>query len=437
MRLTELLYSRQQPLVVIGLGYVGLPIALAFAKKFKVIGFDINESRIGLLNKQIDPSNELIAADFDDCDIIFSFDEAEIKGAACYIVTVPTPIDDNNVPDLTALRMASMTLGRVVKRGAYIIYESTVYPGCTREDCVPIVEKISGLVGGNGFKFGYSPERINPGDKKNTLKKIAKVVAGCDDEALVQVAELYETIIENTVHRAPTIEVAEAAKVIENTQRDLNISFMNELSIIFHRMDIDTHDVLDAARTKWNFLPFEPGLVGGHCISVDPWYLLHRAEKFGYVPQVIHSGRRINDSMPAFVAKELTRKLISHGKNPGECTVLVLGLTFKENVSDIRNSKVFDLITELKEFSITVQAYDPYVTKDMVPDKFKRNVIDMHSTTGIIGMFDAVILAVGHDAFKGWKEEVYEDFFLKPSVLFDLKNLLPHLKPVVNTYWRL
>ncbi|MEL6942072.1 MAG: nucleotide sugar dehydrogenase, partial [Bacteroidota bacterium] len=341
------LIDKKKKISVTGLGYVGLPLALEFAKHFSVIGFDINQQRVDLMNQGIDPSKELDGSAFDNTDIIFTTNPEDLKSAHFHIIGVPTDIDEHKVPNLTPLKKASESVGKSLKSGDYVVYESTVYPGCTEEDCLPILEEHSGLKGGTDFKYGYSPERIVPGDKVRTLTKILKIVSGCDEEAREEVAKVYDHIIEPGVHKASTIKVAEAAKVIENTQRDLNISLMNELSIIFDRIGIDTKEVLEAAGTKWNFLKFFPGLVGGHCISVDPYYLLHKSKQLGIDPQVIAAGRRINDDMPRFVAKRTVQMLIDKGKNPGECKVLVQGVTFKENVADIRNSKVVDLVREL------------------------------------------------------------------------------------------
>ena len=311
------LLNKEKSIAVIGLGYVGLPLALEFAKKFHVIGFDINEKRIEMMKQHIDPSNELEAAAFENKDILFTADPEKLRDAQFMVVAVPTPVDEHKVPNLKPIYGASETIGAFLKKGDYVVYESTVYPGCTEDDCLPILEKVSGLTGGKDFKIGYSPERINPGDKKHTIDKILKIVSGMDKESLDVIADVYDSIITAGIFKAASIKVAEAAKVIENTQRDLNISFMNELSIIFDKMGIDTQEVIKAAGTKWNFLKFYPGLVGGHCISVDPYYLLHKSKELGYDPQVILSGRRVNDSMPAFIAKRLVQMLIQKGKSPG------------------------------------------------------------------------------------------------------------------------
>src|SRR6187399_1666012 len=352
------LIDKKAKLAVIGLGYVGLPIALEFAKKISVIGFDINEGRVEMMRKCIDPSNELIKKDFDGCDIHFTSKLEELRAAKFFIVAVPTPVDEHNVPDLTPVKKASETIGKILKKGDYVVFESTVYPGCTEDDCLPIIEKLSGLKNLKDFKLGYSPERINPGDKTHTLSKVIKVVSGCDAESLDEIAKTYELVVVAGVHRASCIKVAEAAKIIENTQRDLNIALMNELSIIFDRMNINTYEVLEASSTKWNFLKFFPGLVGGHCIGVDPYYLTYKAQELGYHAQVINSGRYVNDSMGFYVAKQTVKKIIATGKDVSKSKVLVLGATFKENVEDIRNSKVADVVKELVSYGVHVEVSD-------------------------------------------------------------------------------
>src|SRR5688500_14585677 len=331
------LLQKKEKLAVIGLGYVGLPIALEFARKLSVIGFDINEKRIAMMEKGIDPSNELEKEAFDGCDIVFTNSLDVLREAKFFIVAVPTPVDEHHVPDLIPVLKASETIGRVIKKGDYVVFESTVYPGCTEEDCMPVIEKISGLKNIDDYKLGYSPERINPGDKQHTLATIIKVVSGCDAESLDEIAKVYELVVKAGVHRASCIKVAEAAKIIENTQRDLNIALMNELSIIFDRMNINTFEVLEAAGTKWNFLKFQPGLVGGHCIGVDPYYLTHKANELGYKSQVILAGRTINDDMANYVARKTVQHIIKTNGDVKSSRVLVKGATFKENVSDIGN----------------------------------------------------------------------------------------------------
>lgn len=424
--------SKESAIGIIGLGYVGLPLALEFAKKFKVIGFDINSDRVALMQKKIDPSKELTSSAFDGTDIQFTHAIEDLIPCKVYIVAVPTDIDENKVPNLKPLLSASATVGRVIKKGDYVIFESTVYPGCTEEDCIPLIEKFSNLKFGLDFKVGYSPERINPGDKSRPLASILKIVSGSDPEALENISALYGSIITAGLHRAPSIKVAEAAKVIENTQRDLNISLMNELSIIFDRMNIDTHEVIAAAGTKWNFIKLYPGLVGGHCIGVDPYYLLHKAKELGIEPQVIASGRRINDGMPAYIAKKLVQMLIANKKNPGSSKILVMGVTFKEDVVDIRNSKVVDLISELRDYSISVDVADPNVDASEFKSKYGISLLKQITST-----YDAVIVAVAHHDYK----KLQKDYFLnildkKNPILFDLKGIYYDWKEYFE-YWRL
>ncbi len=423
--------EKKQTLAVIGLGYVGLPIALAFAKKIKVIGFDINSSRIELMKKNVDPSGELSATDFNNSDIIFTDSLTVLKEATFYIVTVPTPIDAFNHPDLTPLLSATKTIGAVLKKGDYVVYESTVYPGCTEEDCIPLLEELSGLTLGKDFKVGYSPERINPGDKEHTLSKITKVVAGCDAESLDAITEVYELVVDAGIHKAPSIKVAEAAKIIENTQRDVNIALMNELSTICDKLNINTFEVLEAARTKWNFLPFTPGLVGGHCIGVDPYYLTYKARKLGLNPNVILSGRLINDQMPMHIAKKIVADLIKSGKDISKARVLVLGVTFKENVEDIRNSKVADLIKELQTFSLNIDAVDPYAS--FVEFKHEYN---LEFTNAMSSEYDVVILAVSHTEYQSKNIDFFEKLLKKDGVFVDIKGLYRKEKHT-NPYWTL
>ncbi len=426
------LKSKQNTLALIGLGYVGLPIALSFARRIKVIGFDINEQRVEMMRNNIDPSNELEAKDFEGCDIHFTADLEKLREASFYIVAVPTPIDEHNIPDLKPLLSATRTVAKVLKPGDYVVFESTVYPGCTEEDCVPILEEISGLKMGKDFKVGYSPERINPGDKEHTIEKIIKVVSGCDEESLDVIAKVYDIIIQVGTYRAASIKVAEAAKVIENTQRDLNIALMNELSLIFEKMNINTIDVLKAAGTKWNFLKFFPGLVGGHCIGVDPYYLTYKAQQLGYNPQVILSGRRINDSMAEYVGKKTSQLLIKAGKNPGKCRVLVMGVTFKEDVSDIRNSKVADVIKSLQDFSIEVDAIDPHADAAEVHHEYGYHLSEKAS-----GSYDAVVVAVSHMDYKNLDAAYFKGLMNDAPILVDIKGLYPQLKSSELTYWSL
>ena len=413
------LVNKQHTLAVIGLGYVGLPIALAFAKKIKVMGFDINAQRVALMQQNIDPSQELDASEFEGCDITFTHDLEDLRQAQFYVVAVPTPIDEHNIPQLRPLLSATETVAKVLKKGDYVVFESTVYPGCTEEDCVPILEAMSGLKMGKDFKVGYSPERINPGDKERTIDKIVKVVSGCDEGACEQIAQTYELIITAGTHRAGSIKIAEAAKIIENTQRDVNIALMNELSLIFEKMNIPTQDVLTAAGTKWNFLKFSPGLVGGHCIGVDPYYLTYKAQQLGYNPQVILSGRRINDSMAQHVGMRTAQLLIKEGKDPKKARVLVMGITFKENVSDIRNSKVVDLINTLRDFSINVDVVDAFADSQEVLHEYGFELAEKPT-----GLYDAIILAVAHNPYKELNINNIKAMLTKESPIFiDIKNM--------------
>jgi len=419
MSISKDIKNKKKSIAVIGLGYVGLPIALAFAKKVKVIGFDINEERIKLMRKKIDPSNELPPEEFDNSDIEFTADPEDLKKANFFIVAVPTPIDEHNLPDLKPLLSACHTVGKALKKGDYVVFESTVYPGCTEEDCVPVLEKESGLKFCKDFKVGYSPERINPGDKEHTITKIIKVVSGCDNESLEEIAKVYEIIVEPGVFKAKSIKVAEAAKIIENTQRDVNIALMNELSIIFSRMGINTYDVLEAAGTKWNFLKFYPGLVGGHCIGVDPYYLTYKAEALGYHARVINSGRYVNDSMGFYVAKNTVKKIIAEGKNPRNSRVLIMGFTFKENVSDIRNSKVADIIKELMSYSVKVDIVDPLANNEELKHEYGLSLIKKPKPKG----YDAVIVAVNHKEYLSLTEKDFQKLLKPKGVLVDVKGI--------------
>jgi UDP-N-acetyl-D-galactosamine dehydrogenase len=424
------LLKKQEQLAVIGLGYVGLPIALAFARKMKVIGFDINNTRIAMMKKGKDPSNELDKSEFTGCDITFTSNIEDLRKAKFFIVAVPTPIDEHNLPDLRPLISASVTVGKVLKKGDYVVYESTVYPGCTEEDCIPVLEKESGLKFKKDFKVGYSPERINPGDKQHTITKILKVVSGCCNESLEVIAKVYESIIEPGVHRASSIKVAEAAKIIENTQRDLNIALMNELSIIFNKMGINTYDVLEAAGTKWNFLKFYPGLVGGHCIGVDPYYLTHKAEALGYHARVINAGRYVNDSMGFYVAKNTVKKIIAAGKNINKSKVLIMGATFKENVSDIRNSKVADVVKELRSYGVQVHVSDPYADSEELKHEYGFGL------NKISKGYDGVIVAVNHKDYLKLDEKYFKSILSKNGVLVDVKGI--YRGKIKNiTYWSL
>lgn len=418
MSIFKQIENKEKKVALIGLGYVGLPIALAFARKISVIGFDINAKRVEMMRNSIDPSNELEKSAFEGCDIEFTHELEILKKANFFIVAVPTPIDEHNVPDLKPLLAASRTVGKCLKKGDFVVFESTVYPGCTEEDCLPILEAESGLKFGEDFKIGYSPERINPGDKEHTIEKIIKVVSGSDEEALDNIAKVYELIIQVGVYRASTIKVAEAAKVIENTQRDLNIALMNELSIIFDKMGINTGEVLQAAGTKWNFLKFFPGLVGGHCIGVDPYYLTYKASKLDYSAQVILSGRRINDSMAGYVATKTVQYLIKEGKNPSTCNVLVMGATFKEDVSDIRNSKVSDVVKGLQEFSVKVDVMDPHADSEELMHEYGFGLAEK-----VANNYDAIIVAVAHKEYKTLGFEFFKNISNGKPYLVDLKSL--------------
>ncbi|MBS1653151.1 MAG: nucleotide sugar dehydrogenase [Bacteroidetes bacterium] len=409
--------NKKTSIAVIGLGYVGLPIALAFAKKVKVIGFDINEKRVGMMKKGIDPSNELSKKDFENSDISFTHKIEDLKKAKFFIVAVPTPIDEHNFPDLKPLIGASTSVGKALKKGDYVVYESTVYPGCTEEDCIPVLEQHSKLKFKSDFKVGYSPERINPGDKEHTITKILKIVSGCDAESLDQISKVYEIIVEPGTHKASSIKVAEAAKIIENTQRDVNIALMNELSIIFNKMGINTYDVLAAAGTKWNFLKFFPGLVGGHCIGVDPYYLTYKAESLGYHAKVINSGRYVNDSMGNYVAKNIVKKISALGKNISKSRVLIMGATFKEDVSDIRNSKVADIYKELRSFGVKVEIIDPHADSDELKHEYGFGLNKL--TKG----YDGIIVAVNHKEYKSLDEKYFKALLSKNGVLVDVKGM--------------
>jgi UDP-N-acetyl-D-galactosamine dehydrogenase len=416
----EDLKNKDAKLAVVGLGYVGLPIALEFARSISVIGFDINEERVEMMKRGEDPSKELPSSAFDGCDIEFTADPEVLREAKFFVVAVPTPINSSNQPDLGPVLSASRTVGKVLKKGDYVIYESTVYPGCTEDDCVPVLEELSGLKFVDDFKVGYSPERINPGDKEHTIRTITKVVAGCDDESLEEIAKVYDIVIDAGVHKAANIKTAEASKVIENTQRDVNIALINELSIILNRVGINTYDVLDCARTKWNFLPFTPGLVGGHCIGVDPYYLTFKAKKLGYHARVINSGRYVNDSMGFYVGKQTVKRILDQGKNVLDARVLVMGMTFKENVSDIRNSKVIDVISELHSFSVNVDVVDPHANPKEVKEEYDIDLVDAPKE----GAYDAVIIAVNHREYINFTEDDFKKFFNdNRGVLVDVKGL--------------
>jgi UDP-N-acetyl-D-galactosamine dehydrogenase len=422
------LVDKQATLAVIGLGYVGLPIALEFAKKISVIGFDINKKHIDLLKMGKDPNNEVKPEEFKNRDIFFSDDPSVLRQAQFFIVAVPTPVDKYNVPDLKPLMSASELVGKALKKGDYVVFESTTYPGCTEEDCLPLLEKMSGLVLGTDFKLGYSPERINPGDKKNTLRTVVKVVSGSDGEALSEIAQVYEMVVDAGVHRAPSIKVAEASKIVENTQRDLNIALMNELSMIFDRTGINTYDVIEAAGTKWNFLKFQPGLVGGHCIGVDPYYLTHKAAALGYESKVIASSRFINDDMAKYVARKIITHVLRLSMEP---KVLVKGVTFKENVSDIRNSKIVDTVHELLAFSIRVDVEDPYAMEEEVIEEYGLHLVTKEATD-----YDAVIITVPHQPYTGLDENYFTSITKEGGLIADLKGIFKN-RIKTRKYWSL
>lgn len=428
--------SGKEKLSLVGLGYVGMPIAVAFSKKVQVIGFDINKEKIALYKRGIDPTCEVGDAAIKNCRVTFTADETELKTAKFHIVAVPTPVNEDHTPDLSPVEGASHILGRNLTAGSIVVYESTVYPGVTEEICVPILEAESGLRCGVDFKIGYSPERINPGDKVHRLETIKKIVSGMDTDSLEEIAKIYELVVKAGVYRAESIKVAEAAKVIENSQRDINIAFMNELSIIFNKMGIDTKSVLEAAGTKWNFLNFYPGLVGGHCIGVDPYYLTYKAEMLGYHSQVILSGRRINDDMGKYVAENCVKRLIQSGRQVKGAKVAILGFTFKENCPDTRNSKVFDIVKELWEYGIDPLIADPIADIKEAERLYGIRFTDVDKIQGM----DAVVLAVAHKQFSELTLEKIEHFYGNgEKVLLDIKGLLNRLdyEKAGYNYWRL
>lgn len=407
---------------VIGLGYVGLPLAVEFGKKYQTLGFDINKTRISELLAGHDATLEVSDEELKESPFMsYSFTVDDLKNCNVYIVTVPTPIDEHKQPDLTPLIKASAMLGKVLNKGDIIIYESTVYPGATEEECLPEVERVSGLTFNKDFFAGYSPERINPGDKEHRVTNILKVTSGSTPEIAEIVDQLYKSVITAGTHKASSIKVAEAAKVIENTQRDVNIALINELSIIFNKLDIDTLEVLEAAGTKWNFLPFRPGLVGGHCIGVDPYYLTHKAQAVGYHPEMILAGRRLNDGMAAYVVSQLVKKMLNKRIHVDGANVLVMGLTFKENCPDLRNTKVVDIVTELKEYNINVDIMDPWCSNEQAQHEYGLSLIEQAEN----GCYDAIVLAVGHNEFKELGAESIRAFGKENHVLYDLKYLLP------------
>lgn len=436
MMLYEQLIDKTEKLSVVGLGYVGMPIAVAFAQIIDVIGFDLNEKKIDLYKRGIDPTHEVGDEAVSSSTVDFTADETKLRNAKFHIVAVPTPVNDDHTPDLSPVEGASRILGRNLTKGSVVVFESTVYPGVTEDTCVPILEKESGLKCGEDFKIGYSPERINPGDKVHRLNTITKIVSGMDEETLDCVAKVYELVVDAGVHRAESIKVAEAAKVIENSQRDINIAFMNELSIIFNKMGIDTKSVLEAAGTKWNFLKFYPGLVGGHCIGVDPYYLTYKAEELGYHSQIILSGRRINDDMGKYVAENCVKNLIKADKNVRNAKVAILGFTFKENCPDTRNTKVIDIVDELKEYGIEPVIADPEADAGEAKSLYGVEFVDMNTIKGM----DAVILAVAHKEFSSFTMGEMDRFFgVDKKVLLDIKGILnrKEYEAAGYSYWRL
>ena len=430
MNIFQDLINKKKIISVTGLGYVGLPLALEFAKHFRVIGFDINEDRIDMMKSGVDPSRELPPSAFNGTDIIFTSNEEDLRQAHFHVVGVPTDIDQHKTPNLKPLLSASKSVGLALKKGDYVVFESTVYPGCTEDDCIPILEKVSGLKAGIDFMVGYSPERINPGDKKHMLTNTLKIVAALDEHSLEMVSNVYSHIVEPGVFKASSIKVAEAAKVIENTQRDINISLMNELAVIFDRIGIDTNEVIEAAGSKWNFHKYRPGLVGGHCIGVDPFYLMHKAKQLGHDPQVIAAGRRVNDYIPHFIAKRVIQTLIDYNKNPKESKVLVMGITFKEDVADIRNSKVANLVKELMDYSLNVHVVDPHASANEVAHEYGISMIDQPD-----GLYDAIIIAVGHKKYKDLSITELKTLSNGEILLFDIKGIKN--SEDFEFYWRL
>ncbi|AOY75602.1 nucleotide sugar dehydrogenase [Clostridium formicaceticum] len=439
MSLYNEIINGKEKISVIGLGYVGMPIAVAFAKKVDVIGFDLNKKKIELYKAGIDPTNEVGNNEIKKTSVEFTSDETKLKNAKFHIVAVPTPINSDKTPDLSPVEGASRIVGRNLIKGSIVVYESTVYPGVTEDICVPILEEESGLKCGIDFKVGYSPERINPGDKVHRLENIIKIVSGIDEESLEEIAKIYELVIEVGVHRAGSVKVAEAAKVVENSQRDINIAFMNELAMVFDRMGIDTKEVIDAMNTKWNALGFTPGLVGGHCIGVDPYYFVYEAEKLGYHSQIILSGRKINDGMGKFVADAIIKKLILANKVVRQARVVILGITFKENTPDTRNSKVVDIIDNLIEYGIEPIVVDPEADAEEAKHEYGIDLVDIKD----INYADCLVLAVAHDIFKQmtWNDldSLYGDFDNKDKVFIDVKSMLDRreIEDKGYSYWRL
>ena len=435
MEVKNKLLRKETKLSLVGLGYVGMPIAVAFSKKINVVGYDLNEHKIEMYKNGIDPTNEVGNDAIKNCKVEFTSDESKLKECLFHIVAVPTPVRDDHTPDLTPVESASRTVGRNLQKGSIVVYESTVYPGVTEDICVPILEKESGLKCGIDFKVGYSPERINPGDKVHRLETITKIVSGMDEETLEQVAKVYELVVDAGVYRAESIKVAEAAKVIENSQRDINIAFMNELSIIFNKMGIDTQSVLKAAGTKWNFLKFTPGLVGGHCIGVDPYYLTYKAEQEGYHSQIILSGRRINDDMGKYVAENVVKNMIRNDKNVKNAKVGILGFTFKENCPDTRNTKIIDIVKELNEYGIQPIIVDPVADAEEAKHLYG---LEFEKMSDLVNL-DALVIATSHDEFKTLTIEQFNAMFADKKIVIDVKGIL-NRKDYIEAgydYWRL
>lgn len=439
MGLFKNIKNKKEKIAVIGLGYVGMPIAVSFAEKVNVIGFDLNDKKIDLYNSGIDPTNEVGNKNIQNTEVEFTSNEKKIREAKFHIIAVPTPINSDKTPNLSPVEEASRIVGRNIKKGSIIVYESTVYPGVTENVCIPILEKESGLKCGSDFKVGYSPERINPGDKAHRLSNITKIVSGVDEECLNDIANIYELVIEAGVHKVSKIKVAEAAKVVENSQRDINIAFMNELAMVFDRMKIDTKEVIDAMNTKWNSLGFTPGLVGGHCIGVDPYYFIYEAEKLGYHSQIILSGRKINDGMGKFVADAIIKKLILANKVVRKSKVAIFGMTFKENTPDTRNSKVIDIIDSLKEYDIKPIIVDPEADKDETKKIYNIDLVDINE----IDNLDCIVFAVAHNMFRELNlEEIDSMFGNYPNhekILVDIKNILDYKNVEAEgySYWSL
>ena len=439
MMLYEKLINKEETIAVIGMGYVGMPIAISFARKVNVIGFDISEEKINLLKQGIDPTNEVGNDVIKNTKVEFTLDEKKLKEAKFFIVSVPTPINQDKTPNLSPVIGASEIIGRNLVKGSIVVYESTVYPGVTEDICIPILEEVSGLKCGVDFKVGYSPERINPGDKVHKLENIIKVVSGMDEDSLEEIASVYEIVIEAGVHRASTIKVAEAAKVIENSQRDINIAFMNEIAMVFDRMGIDTNEVVDAMNTKWNAMGFRPGLVGGHCIGVDPYYFVYQAENLGYHSQIILSGRKVNDGMGAFVADSIIKKLVLANKLVKQAKVVIFGLTFKENCPDIRNSKVEDIITRLRDYGIEPIIVDPWASSTHAQHEYGVELIEIND----IKDADCLVFAVAHQEFKKLEWSQLDDMYAienKDNKIFvDVKGMFDkkQLEERGYSYWRL